>query len=69
MMTALFGLLLGLLSGVMTGSFSLPMKKTTRWSWEATWLIWSICALLIIPWLVAFATVPDVLKVFTDAKT
>ena len=67
-MAPLFGLLLGLLSGVMTGSFSLPMKKTTRWSWEATWLIWSICALLIIPWVIAFATVTDVLSVFTDAK-
>ncbi len=67
-MTAIAGLLLGLLSGVMTGSFSLPMKKTTRWSWEATWLIWSICALLIIPWVIAFATVPDVLNVFSDAK-
>ena len=67
-MTAIFGLLLGLISGIMTGSFSLPMKKTTRWSWEATWLIWSICALLIIPWAIAFATVPDVLNVFSDAK-
>jgi L-rhamnose-H+ transport protein len=67
-MTALLGLLLGLLSGVMTGSFSLPMKKTVRWSWEATWLIWSICALLIVPWLIAFATVPNVLSVFSDAK-
>ncbi len=67
-MTAIFGLLLGLLSGVMTGSFSLPMKKTTRWSWEATWLIWSVCALLIIPWAIAFVTVPDVLNVFSDAE-
>ena len=67
-MTAILGLLLGLLSGVMTGSFSLPMKKTTRWSWEATWLIWSICALLFIPWALAFVTVPDVLNVFSDAK-
>jgi len=66
---ALLGLLLGLLSGVMTGSFSLPMKKTTRWSWEATWMIWSICALLLIPWAIAFITVPDVLDVFVDAKT
>jgi len=32
-MTAIPGLLLGLVAGVMTGSFSLPMKKTTRWSW------------------------------------
>jgi L-rhamnose-H+ transport protein len=68
-MTALWGLLLGLLSGIMTGSFSLPMKKTTRWSWEATWLIWSVCALLIVPWAIAFVTVPDVLSVFSDAKT
>ena len=68
-MTAALGLLLGLFSGVMTGSFSLPMKKTTRWSWEATWLIWSICALLIIPWAIALATVPNTLAVFTEAST
>ncbi len=66
-MTAILGLLLGLFSGVMTGSFSLPMKKTTRWSWEATWMIWSICALLIIPWAIAMATVPDVFGVFRTA--
>ena len=67
-MTAILGLLLGLFSGVMTGSFSLPMKKTTRWSWEATWLVWSICALLICPWLISFATVPDVLAIFSNAN-
>lgn len=66
-MATFLGLLLGLFSGVMTGSFSLPMKKTTRWSWEATWLIWSVCALLIIPWAIAIATVPDVFSVFRDA--
>lgn len=62
------GLLLGLFSGVMTGSFSLPMKKTTRWSWEATWLVWSVCALLIIPWAIAIATVPNVFRVFGEAS-
>lgn len=67
-MEPILGLLLGLLSGVMTGSFSLPMKKTTRWSWEATWLVWSVCALLIIPWIIAFITVPDVLTVFSKAR-
>jgi L-rhamnose-H+ transport protein len=64
-----FGLLLGLLSGVMTGSFSLPMKKTTRWSWESTWLIWSVCALLIIPWAISLVTVPNTLAVFANAAT
>lgn len=59
-MEPVWGLLLGLVSGVMTGSFSLPMKKTVRWSWEAVWLVWSVCALLIIPWTITFFTVPDV---------
>ncbi len=63
-----FGLLLGLLSGVMTGSFSLPMKKTTHWSWESTWLVWSICALLIIPWAISLITVPNTLAVFANAS-
>lgn len=67
-MTAVFGLLLGLVSGVMTGSFSLPMKKTTRWAWEATWLVWSIVALLLIPCAIAFITVPDVLNVLANAS-
>jgi len=66
-MTVVLGLLLGVLSGVMTGSFSLPMKKTTRWSWEATWMIWSLCALFIIPWAIAFATVPNVVGVLRGA--
>jgi L-rhamnose-H+ transport protein len=68
-MTAVLGVLMGLVSGVMTGSFSLPMKKTTRWSWEATWLIWSVCALLIIPWAIALVTTPDLFSVFSKAST
>ena len=64
----LLGLLLGLLSGVMTGSFSLPMKKTTRWSWEATWLVWSLAALLVIPWTLAFLTTPHLFEVFSNAS-
>lgn len=63
------GLLLGLVSAVMTGSFSLPMKKTTRWSWEATWLVWSVCALCIIPLAIAVMTVPDMLSGFSKAAT
>ena len=67
-MTVFYGLLLGLFSGIMTGSFSLPMKKTTRWSWEATWLVWSICALFIIPWIIAIITVPNLFSVFDKAS-
>ena len=64
----LLGLLLGVLSGVMTGSFSLPMKKTIRWSWEATWLVWSLAALLVIPWTLAFLTTPHLFEVLSNAS-
>ena len=68
-MTTFLGLLLGMFSGVMNGSFSLPMKKTTRWSWEATWLIYSICGLLIMPWAITLTTVPNTLDVFAATST
>jgi L-rhamnose-H+ transport protein len=67
-METMWGLLLGLVSGVMTGSFSLPMKKTVRWSWEATWLVWSVCALLILPWGISLFTVPDVWSVLRQSS-
>jgi L-rhamnose-H+ transport protein len=58
------GFLLTVLGGFMVGSFSLPMKKTTRWAWENTWLVWAFTALLILPWLLSFITVPDLFSVY-----
>lgn len=65
------GFLLTVLSGFMVGSFSLPMKKTTRWAWENTWLVWAFTALLVLPWILSFITVPDLLSVYAavPAKT
>lgn len=58
------GFLLTVSSGFMAGSFSLPMKKTVRWAWENTWLVWAFTALLVLPWVLSFATVPDLLSVY-----
>jgi len=60
------GLLLLLVAGVTNASFTLPMKFTRRWAWENTWLVWTIFALLILPPLVTFSTVPDVVQAFAD---
>ena len=54
-----FGLTLVLLGGVCQGSFMLPMKYAKKWRWENAWLIFSSTAYLILPWLVAFFTVPQ----------
>ena len=51
----------------MSGSFSLPMKKTTKWAWENTWLVWAAIGLVIVPWAIAFVSVPNLLQVYQNA--
>jgi L-rhamnose-H+ transport protein len=52
------GLFLLVAAGAMNASFTLPMKYARRWSWENTWLAWTIFALLLLPPAIALATVP-----------
>lgn len=58
------GLLVLVLAGIMNASFTLPMKYARRWAWENTWLAWTIFALLILPPVVAWSTVPHVAQVY-----
>lgn len=60
------GLILLLVAGVTNASFTLPMKFTRRWAWENTWLVWTVFALLILPPVVTFATVPNVGRTFAE---
>lgn len=43
------------------------MKFTSHWKFENTWLTFSVIAYLILPWIVAAATVPDLWAVYSDA--
>jgi len=56
-------------AGILTGSFALPTKYATKWKWEHTWAMFSVWTLLVIPWLVAFLSVPQLLTVFAQAGT
>ncbi len=42
----------------------LPMKFTRRWEWENTWLVFSFSAYLLLPWLIAWLTLPHLLAIF-----
>jgi L-rhamnose-H+ transport protein len=53
------GGVLVLIAALMNASFTLPMKRMTRWSWENIWLVWSLTALLVLPLLAALVTVPN----------
>jgi L-rhamnose-H+ transport protein len=55
-----FSLLLILLAGLFQGTFGLGMKKFAPLSWEAFWVIFAVIGMVVIPWVWASATVPDV---------
>ena len=63
----MFWMLVIIFAGLMTGSFGLPMKYTTKWKWENTWTLWTIWTLFVIPLVVAFTTIPGLLGVLSAA--
>ncbi|MDE3199561.1 MAG: hypothetical protein KGN79_01470 [Acidobacteriota bacterium] len=63
------GLLLLVLASIANSTFSLPMKYTRKWAWENTWLIWSLLALLILPALAAWLSVPSLSQLYHNADS
>src|ERR1035438_6737698 len=68
MNSAGFGFLLLVVAGLMNASFAVPMKYTRRWSWENTWMVWTFFALVLLPALVAFLTLPDLAAVYRTSS-
>ncbi len=58
--------LLAILSGILNGSYAVPIKLTPKWGWENIWLCFAISGLLLAPWIFAFLLIPDVGKVLAD---
>jgi L-rhamnose-H+ transport protein len=61
------GIALLIIAGVMNASFTIPMKFTKKWAWENTWMVWSVYALLILPPITAYLTVPHLGAVYSQA--
>lgn len=66
-MNPLLGLALVLSAGALNGSYALPMKKTRRWGFENTWLVYSIVAMLVLNWAIALYSVPHLTAVYVRA--
>jgi L-rhamnose-H+ transport protein len=58
------GMAIIFLSGVLNGSFALPMKYARQWRWENTWLAFASAALLILPWMLATGFVPQLQEIY-----
>lgn len=65
------GVLLALLAGILNGSFAAPTKYTMRWRWENVWALWAVVAFVVVPWVLAVATIPNLGAVYrgADART
>lgn len=66
-MTAMVGVLLHAIGGLAAGSFYLPLKRVRGWSWESYWLVNGIASWLVVPWLIAILTVPNLWAVLAEA--
>jgi L-rhamnose-H+ transport protein len=61
------GALLALLSGVMNGLFTMPMRYMGRWSWENVWSIFILGACVLLPIVVVAATAPSSFALLANA--
>jgi L-rhamnose-H+ transport protein len=57
------------LAGVLNGLFLLPVKLTRGWRWENAWIVYSLVAMLIVPWIAALVTIPGLATVYRGAAT
>ncbi len=62
--TSSIGLILVLAGGMAQGAFMAPTKWIRKWSWENYWLVFSVTSYLIVPWLLAFITIPRLLEIY-----
>jgi L-rhamnose-H+ transport protein len=55
------------LGGALAALYLLPTMSTPRWRWENIWAAGSLIALVVVPWPLALATVPDLLGVYRSS--
>ncbi len=61
------GVLIFTLGGLAGAVFYLPFKKVKNWAWESYWLVYALFGLIIVPWVLAICTSPNVFSVLQDA--
>jgi L-rhamnose-H+ transport protein len=67
--TLTLGLALAVVSGLMNGTFTLPMRYLGRWSWENVWALFIVVACILMPVVIAWTTVSNLREAFQQAPT
>ena len=61
------GIAFAILAGIMNGAFTLPMRYMELWSWENVWALFILVSCVIMPIVIASATVRDFVEVIGRA--
>ncbi|MBQ9432043.1 MAG: rhamnose/proton symporter RhaT [Kiritimatiellae bacterium] len=61
------GMIICACGGFAGAVFALPFKKVKGWAYESYWLIYAIFGLVLFPWALALATVPNLGEVLKNA--
>lgn len=64
----LYGLFIFAFAGVINGSFALPSKRLTKWSYQRIWFHYSLWAFLIFPVLLLLLFAPTAWHVYAQAS-
>ncbi|MGH9655490.1 MAG: L-rhamnose/proton symporter RhaT [Bryobacteraceae bacterium] len=63
------GIIFALVSGIMNGTFTLPMRYLGRWSLENVWAVFILVSCIIMPVAIIAITVPGFAKILATAPT
>ena len=61
------GVLIFVLGGLAGAVFYLPFKRVKDWAWESYWMIYAVFGLIVVPWVLALSTSPNVVSVLKAA--
>lgn len=61
------GVMIFALGGLAGATFYLPFKKVKNWAWESYWMIYAVAGLIVVPWVLALSTSPNVLAVLRQS--
>jgi L-rhamnose-H+ transport protein len=61
------GIAFAILSGIMGGTYTLPMRYLGRWSWENVWALFIVVSFIVMPVVICCLTVPGLAQVLREA--
>ena len=62
------GVLIILTGACANSAFGLGLKFTRSWKWEHIWLLFSVTAMILIPWVLGFLTIESLFAVLAAAE-